>query len=190
MNQFFMSNHVIRTTINVLFPPAIRNGFAQVFRSFLDDICMIQQYIYFALDAVPFLRWMCPMFELMDMFICGFCRLIAYAIKIEVWYLWIFAKLYFKLLRYAVYLFFGYSILMVLANMEISANISLLEMILQNTEWIYQYAVQFIDFNVAIVEKAVENFCSVPFEQRSYFEQEFLGCVKQFVDSANQFINS
>lgn len=190
MNQFFMSNPVIRTTINVLFPPAMRNEFARFFRSFLDDICMIQLYIYFALDTVPFLRWICPVFEVMDIFTRGFCWLIAYAIKIEVWYLWILAKLYLKLLRYAIYLFFGYSILVVLANMELSANISLLEMILQNTEWVYQYAVQFINFNVAIVEKAVENFCTVPFEQRSYFEQDFLEFVNQFVDAANQFINS
>lgn len=188
MNQFFMFN--LKSLINTLFPPVVRNFLRQLYRNFLDDICLAQLYIYFVLDDIPYARWMCPVLECLDAFTRAVCWYIAYVVKIEVWFLLNMARLYVRLLRYAICLFYGYSILLALANMDFSANIPLLEMILQNTEWIYQYAGQFIDFNVAIVKKAVENFCAVPFEQRSTFEQIFINDVKRFVDTANQFINN
>lgn len=188
MNQFFMFN--LQSLINTLFPPIVRNFFRQLYRNFLDDVCTAQLYIYFALYDIPLLCWLCPVLECMDAFTRVICWFIAYAVKIEVWILLNMARLYVRLLRYAIYLFYGYSILLAVSNMEFATSIPMLEMILQNTEWIYQYAGQFIDFNVAIVKKAVENFCAVPFEQKSYFEQEIINCVKPFVDSVNQFINN
>lgn len=188
MNQFFMFN--LQSLINTLFPPVVRNFFRQLYRNFLNAVCMAQLYIYFALDKVPFLCWMCPVLEHMDGFIRIVWGFIVYIVKLEVCFLWNIAKLYARALRCAICLFYGYSILFAVSNMEFATNIPMLEMILQNTEWLYQYAGQFVDFNVAILKKVVENFCAVPFEQKSYFEQEILDCVKQFVDSAKQFINS
>ena len=188
MNQFFMFN--LQSLINTIFPPVVRNFLRQLYRGILDDVCMAQLYIYFALDDIPFLQWMCPMLELLDAFTRAVCWFFVYVVKIEVWILLNMARLYGRLLRYAIYLFYGYSILLAVSNMEFATNIPMLEMILQNTEWIYQYAGQFIDFNVAIVKKAVESFLSKPFEEKSYFEQFFLHYVKQFVDIAKQFINN
>lgn len=187
MHQFVVSGFM--SFINVIFPPSMRNGLAQLYRAVLNYICLAQLYIYFSLDNISILRWMCPVLETLDMFTRTVCRLIVYIVRLEVWFWWNFAKVYAKLLRYVLYFFWGYSILVALANVDSSVSIPVLKLILQNTEWIYQCAGQFIDFNVAILKKITLNFCAVPFEQRGYIEQEILRRVNRVVDVANEFIN-
>ncbi len=148
--------------LNAIFPQELINLFRWLGTQMIDFITLLQLHVYFWFWDIPSLRWMHYVFRAQDWIF----RVLWVYLKL-CWRIFVqIARFYPRVLRGCVRFILCYSLLTYLCSTpDISTKLPLLENILQNCDWLYDIASNFVDINICILRKMFENFCATPIEE-------------------------
>jgi hypothetical protein len=162
-------------------PNSTSTPFQVALSTLWQSLSWYQFLFYYHVSETPILRWLCPIFCIIDRIMhiaWRFGRLLGRFFR---WLYRIVVRYYPRMIRGSVRFIFGYVLLIyVCSTVDIISNIPGLENLLQHAEWLYEIAAEFVDINLRFVRILFEKFHAHAVESDTKFIIEFDRHVEYF----------